>query len=78
MPKLGKVILKKPPFNLSLITHKNTQMKKLPEVKKIYCEKKTGEITIMLLPKPIAFPVYYAFKFALNQNKIYSKIKAIY
>lgn len=53
-------------------------MKKLPEVKKIYCEKKTGEITIMLLPKPIAFPVYYAFKFALNQNKIYSKIKAIY
>jgi len=53
-------------------------MQTLPEVKKIYCEKKTGEITIMLLPQPISFPTYYAFKFALNKNKIYSKIKAIY
>jgi hypothetical protein len=54
-------------------------MNKLPEVKSIYCEMKTGETQVIILPKPIPFPTYYAVKFELQtNNKNYLKIKPVF
>jgi hypothetical protein len=47
-------------------------------VEKIYFEKPSGEKIIIILQKPISFPIYYAMKYAYLKEKKYKVIKPIW